>query len=57
MLFFIDGKLVNKPEYEATLQQHMPFETISICYQGKTGYPDTGKNPLPRQQFMRGEDS
>ena len=33
--YFIDGKLVKKPEYEAALQQHKGFETISICYQLK----------------------
>ena len=33
--FFIDGKLVTKPEYEAALQQHKAFETTSVCYQLK----------------------
>jgi hypothetical protein len=33
--YFIDGKLVNKTEYEAALQQHKAFETISVCYQVK----------------------
>jgi len=33
--FFIDGKLVTQQEYEAALQQHKAFETISVCYQMK----------------------
>jgi hypothetical protein len=33
--YFIDGKLVSKTEYEAALQQHDAFETISVCYQVK----------------------
>lgn len=31
--YFIDGRLVAKPDYEAALQQHKGFETISVCYQ------------------------
>ena len=33
--YFIDGKLVRKPEYEAALQQHKALETTSICFQLK----------------------
>ena len=39
--FFIDGKLVIQQEYEAALQQHKAFETISVCYQSKRRCQDT----------------
>jgi hypothetical protein len=39
--YFIDGKLVKKPEYDVALQQHTAFETTSICYQLKPRRQDT----------------
>jgi hypothetical protein len=39
--YFVDGRLVTKPEYEAALQQHKAFETISVCYQVKPRCRDT----------------